>query len=104
MKRLFSLIILVALVYLGYQWYHQGQLGQEQFSITGEVSGNVMLLGKSVMEVTEQKSRDKYYVYSEDCCAEKGETYTFFIESSEVARVNERSLTLYTESKRVQEP
>ena len=63
-----------------------------------------MLLGKSFMEVTEMDTEEKYYVYSENCCAQKGDTYTFFIESSELARVNDRALKLHTESRRVAVP
>lgn len=104
MKRLISLIVILALAYFGYQWYTQNNSNPEEFSITGEVKGSVMLLGKSFIEVIEEDTEDKYYVYSENCCPEKGDTYTFFIESSELARINDRSLTLYTESKRVLEP
>lgn len=100
MKRLISTIIILALVYFGYQWYTQNKDNPEEFSITGEVSGSVMLLGKTFMEVTEEDTEDKYYVYSESCCAEKGDTYKFYIESSELARVNDRALKLHTESRR----
>lgn len=98
MKRTISLIVVVALGYFGYQMYSQNNANPEEFSITGEVKGSVMLLGKSFIEVVDKE--DKYYVFSEDCCPEKGDTYTFQIKSSELARVNDRSLTLYTESSR----
>ena len=103
MKRIISLIIVGALGYLGYQWYHQAQGNPEEFTITGEVRGSVMLLGKSFIEVAAE-SDEKYYVYSDNCCPEKGDTYTFHIKSSELARINNRSLTLYTEHKRVLTP
>ena len=101
MKRTISLIVVLALVYFGYQLYSQNNENPEEFSITGEVKGSVMLLGKSFIEVVDNDNDDKYYVYSEDCCPEKGDTYTFQIKSSELARVNDKSLTLYTESSRM---
>ncbi len=100
MRKLIGLILVVALVYTGYKLYSQGQRNEAEFSFTGEVKGSVMLFGKSVIEVVDKKTDDKYYVYSKECCPEKGDTYTFYIESSELARFNERSITLYTESSR----
>ena len=100
MKRIISLVVIVALAYFGYQWYTQNNGKPEEFSITGEVNGSVMLLGKSFIEVVEDKTSEKYYVYSENCCPEKGDSYTFYIASSELARFNDRALTLYTESSR----
>ena len=100
MKRLISTIILIALIYFGYQWFANSNGNPEEFFITGEVSGNVMLLGKSFMEVTEEGTQDKYYVYSDKCCAEKGDVYKFQIKSSELARINEKSVKLYTELNR----
>ena len=38
MKRLISLILVVALVYFGYQWFMQNNDNPQEFSITGEVS------------------------------------------------------------------
>ena len=104
MKRFISLIIIGGLAYLGYQWYQNRNENPEHLVITGEVHGSIMLLGKAFIEVEEQDSGETYYVYSDNCCAEKGDTYTFHIQSSELARVNDRALTLYTENKRVLTP
>lgn len=104
MKRIISLIIILVLAWFGFQWYAQNDANPEEFSITGEVKGSVMLMGKSFIEVSEEETEEKYYVFSENCCPEKGDTYTFHIKSSELARVNDRSLTLYTESRRVLMP
>ncbi len=100
MKRIISLVIILALAWFGFQYYAQNSENPEEFSITGEVKGSVMLLGKSFIEVTEEVTEEKYYVFSENCCPDKGDTYTFHIKSSELARVNDKALTLYTESRR----
>ena len=104
MKRIISLIIILAIAWFGFQWYAQNDDNPEEFAITGEVKGSVMLMGKSFIEVSEEKTEEKYFVYSENCCPDKGDTYTFHIKSSELARVNNKSLTLYTESRRVLMP
>ncbi|MCE7996913.1 MAG: hypothetical protein HEP71_33435 [Roseivirga sp.] len=100
MKRIIGLIIGIAIVYFAYQWFVTEGSDTESSEIRGEVKGSVMILGRSFYEVVEKGTEEKYYIYSEDCCPEKGSEYIFYVESSELARLNDKSINLYTEVKR----
>ena len=102
MKRIISLIIVVGLGYLAYQWFFEGGANPQKLQISGEVNGSVMILGKSFYEVIEEETQDKVYIYSDDCCPEKGISYVFFVKSSELARLKDKSVNLYTEVRRVE--
>lgn len=101
MKRIIGLIIVIGIAYLAYQWFIVGGVNPKNLRISGEVNGSVMLLGKSFYEVIEKETQDKIYIYSDDCCPEKGVDYVFYVRSSELARLNDQSVNLYTEVRRV---